>query len=285
MTRRTLPIFAGAGLIGLAAAVLLPAALLAAHSPLEFRLQDAHSRAALGTLQPGDTLTLGVGQRVRLHAVIPRDGKDVFPRVRYTVQSGHNNIEIDALGADDTSGALVVQGTRAATIQAGTSAIIRYHLLSEQSLAGADASGTLRVEVTGQPSLGAPAAAAPSFATPQEERAWRVVEALYHGILLRAPDGTQSERVRSIATDGWPAVEGIARQIADSQESQISVYANGVSNQQRLVALYRHLLGRDQSSIPLDDWNRLLRRLDERRYGDVVVELVRSPEFAARFGL
>ena len=77
------------------------------------------------------------------------------------------------------------------------------------------------------------------------------------------------------------AAEGIAR----SEESRIRIYENGdVTNERRLISLYRNLLGLDSSDVDRADWSDDLRRLRDGRIGEVVSDMVRSERFRSRFG-
>ena len=113
----------------------------------------------------------------------------------------------------------------------------------------------------------------------------RVIAGLYQGILLRAPDnGAVGFRDR-IAREGRAGAVRVAREIAESRESEIGVYEKGSCNQARLLALYEHLLGIDSSRVDQRRWREQLQRMERGDIAGVVDEMVQSREFAARFGL
>lgn len=113
----------------------------------------------------------------------------------------------------------------------------------------------------------------------------RVVSSLYRAILLREPDAAAAQRRDDIARHGYEAVVRHAVAIAESRESEIDVYGKGVCNQQRLLAMYQHLLGRQPSSIDQRLWRQQLDHLDRGDIAGVVEELVESRDFRDRFDL
>lgn len=114
----------------------------------------------------------------------------------------------------------------------------------------------------------------------------RIVGALYRGILLREPDqqGAVSAR-QSILTGGWSGLSRLAQEIASSRESEIDVYERGACNQQRLLAMYRELQGRESRNIDQRTWRAQLEQMGRGDIGGVVAALTETPEFQNRFGL
>ena len=76
-----------------------------------------------------------------------------------------------------------------------------------------------------------------------------------------------------------------ARQIAESRESEIDLYQKGTCNQQRLLALYKQLLGRESAQIDQSPWRAQLDHLGRGDIAEVADDLVGSREFQERFGL
>ena len=112
-----------------------------------------------------------------------------------------------------------------------------------------------------------------------------VLAALYRGILLRAPDQAAVARRDDIARNGYTGVLRQAREIAESRESEIDVYQRGTCNQQRLLALYKELLGRESAQIDQGTWRGELEHLERGDVAEVVVDMVESRDFQDRFGL
>ena len=115
-------------------------------------------------------------------------------------------------------------------------------------------------------------------------RADELVAALYRGILLREPDAAAAARRDDIRRSGYPGVVRQAREIAASRESEIEVYKRAC-NQQRLLALYKELLGRDSAQIDQNLWRSQLEHLEAGDVEEVVGDLVEMREFQTRWGL
>ena len=111
-----------------------------------------------------------------------------------------------------------------------------------------------------------------------------LLAALYRGILLRDPDPAAAARRDDIARNGYAGVVRQAREIASSHESEIEVYKRAC-NQQRLLALYKELLGRDSANIDQRLWRSQLEHLGTGDIDGVVGELVETREFQTRWGL
>ena len=112
-----------------------------------------------------------------------------------------------------------------------------------------------------------------------------VVAAFYRGILLRDPDPGAAGARDDIARNGYDAVRRVAANIANSEESRVRLYGNGVTNARRLDALYGHLLGWNRAQVGLDRWDTDLRELERGNLAGVVDAIVRSQQFRDRFGI
>lgn len=223
----------------------------------------------IGDLAPGETLYMRPGDRLRVSAVAgPEPDERDFVRARFELTEARHL-------------ALEVRETGVAVLEAGPSregeGTLRYELEGATRLPERERSGTLQIEVSDR---------GDRFGRQQLDgrRANEIVASFYRGILLREPDGDQTARVEAIQREGYPAIVQVAREIAGSRESQIGVYERGCEPQ-RLLALYRHLLGLDQGAIPLDEWKEELEALADRRYEELVEGMTRREEFIARFDL
>jgi hypothetical protein len=106
---------------------------------------------------------------------------------------------------------------------------------------------------------------------------------LYQAILLREPDRGARGTIESIDRGGYTALVRAAEGIADSDESRVRIYENGnVTNERRLISLYRNFLGLDPDDVNRSAWDRDLRRLHDGRIADVVADIVRSERFRSR---
>ena len=74
--------------------------------------------------------------------------------------------------------------------------------------------------------------------------------------------------------------------IANSDESRIRVYEReGVCNEQRLLALYKHFLGMNSSQIERRQWDAQLRSMNNGEMARVVEDLLRSDRFRSRYAV
>ena len=146
--------------------------------------------------------------------------------------------------------------------------MIGYEILSGVSLENVDAQGRLEVEIGGS-----------GWAAVNDQTTTELVADLYRGILLREPDRGAQDFEDRIAREGYAGLVGAAQAIANSEESRKGVYGKGVCDPQRLLAMYKQLLGWNESQIPVAEWNHGLDLLDQRRFPELVTELLQHREF------
>jgi hypothetical protein len=273
-----------------AAAALLLASLgtaeLAAQSARELRiLVIGENREDLGYVNPGEVLTLPPGARVRLRmqAVYGGNRSERYPSTRFTEGKGSDAIYIS--GGDQEIGNARVE---VASRPRNREEVIRYQILDRDLGIPADlmnGSITVRVGANGtsvyQPPVNQPPVVQPSG------RDAEMVRALYRGILLRDPDPSgNASALDKLRREGRSAVRDIAIDLAESRESRYEVYdRTGVSQQQRLNALYENLLGLSGDSVDRDQYNDDFARLSRGDVVAVVDGMVRSERFRDRFEL
>lgn len=250
-------------------------------SELRIGLQDMKTKADLGYVQPGETLELEVGDRVRLRMVAVVGGQwraPRYPSAAFAVLAGSDKMNISQV--DREQGSAVIEATRAT---GGRDALVSYEILDQLDIRPGLVKGTITVRIGGTPA----AAPAPTPAPPAPEvgssRAAETVAALYQGILMREPDaGGAQPLISRIEREGYPAVLTAALGLANSRESQADLGSRGVTPEQRLEALYRNLLGQSLGQIDSAAWDADLQRLRQGRMDEVIRRLVGSPEFRAQ---
>ncbi len=225
-----------------------------------------HNESAL--LSDGQTLRLEQGQTVILRVVAPDKTNPANERVylaaRYSVERGDDRaslhdadiqkgwVELTALeGRRDRREPLVVRWELAERVA-----------LEEPGLAR----GSIRVEIVPAP-----------YHWGEE-----AVAELFRGILLREPDSGARIWVDSVSRGGFPQLLEAAKAIAESRESEIDVYARGACNQQRLLALHRHLLGVEAAALDQLRWRAELDRMGRGDIAGVVLDIIRSPAYRER---
>jgi hypothetical protein len=248
----------------------LKAEKLLPNVPIELAVLQPGTFEELGRLSPGDTLTIDEGQTVVIHPFQLADNNRWWHAGTFRIAAGGSYISLEPTGRP--SGETAVRGIAPTGNRA---AVIVYEVLDSNRRPMAGSANEIRVEVRRTAAAGAP--------TDVD----RLVQDLYQGILLRDPDADGARwATEKITADGWNGLVETARTIADSRESQIQVYERAdTCNQQRLMALYRNLLGAEAGDIDLGTWRRHLDQLDSGDVGDAVAELMQSREFRTRYGL
>jgi len=117
------------------------------------------------------------------------------------------------------------------------------------------------------------------------DRATKLTRVLYQGILMRDLDPGASGTVDSIRNGGYNALLDAAVSIANSRESRFAIPSRGVSNEQRLEALYQSLLGLSPDQADRETWRQDLRTLNDGNIAQVVENIVRSDRFRSRYSL
>jgi hypothetical protein len=141
--------------------------------------------------------------------------------------------------------------------------------------------GRIMVRVVSTPGVGT----APILQYPGRVPA-TVVTVLYRAILMRDPEaGGASGSIDDIARNGYDGVLRVANTIANSEESRSRIYVDrNVTNEQRLEALYRELLGMRRTDVSASQWESDLVQLGRGNIAGVVDAIVRSEQFRTRFG-
>lgn len=234
-------------------------------------------------LDPDDTGYLRAGEERKVRAVLGHTSNDAqHPATRYRVTAGGRYLTITS--TNEKHGEAVIEGLGQGV------ATLSWEVV-EPGLRLAARSGRLQIrvqpaeQVVDEEPVAEPPYHGPSDSTLQG-RANEVVRGLYRGILLRDPDPSSVGYVQTIQRSSWSGLQSVAQTMAESNESRRDVYSReGVGNEERLVVLYRELLGYSEDDIPEDDWNYQLRQLESRQYAEVVLEMLRQPAFRTRFGI
>lgn len=260
------------------------AAELAAQPARELRiLVIGDNREDLGYVNPGQVLNLAPGSRVRLRmqAVYGGNRSERYPSTRFTEGKGSDAVYIS--GGDQEVGNARLE---VATRPRNREEVIRYQILDRDLGIPADLmNGSITVRVDrNAANPGDPGAPSQPLPTGQDAE---LVRALYRGILMRDPDASgASSALDKLRREGRSAVGDIARSLAESEESRRGVYdRTGVSQQQRLNAIYENLLGLAADDVDRDQYNSDFERLSRGNVVAVIDSVVRSERFRERFAL
>ncbi|HEX4497680.1 MAG TPA: hypothetical protein VIE43_18550 [Thermoanaerobaculia bacterium] len=115
------------------------------------------------------------------------------------------------------------------------------------------------------------------------DRASSLTRVLYQGILMREPDPDAVGTTNAIRDGGFNALATAAVNIANSDESRVSIPRKGVTPEQRLQALYQNLLGLSPSQADPGAWTNDLQSITAGRLALVTQRIVHSDAFRTRF--
>lgn len=249
-----------------------------AQHEVQIQVKDLDSDQVIATVQPGGTITLREGQRVRLIMTADRPGRGrdrglVYPETEFTeTEPGRGWVRVTATNVENANATL--QAVRPSSASRSRTETLRYRITEDIGLPSSLRQGTVLVRVE-------PAAGSGSGAVTTSQQARDLTRRLYQAILMREPDASGSRRyVESITSGGYPALVQVAEQLAKSDESRIRVYEReGVCNEQRLLSLYKNLLGLSADQIDREQWDADLRRITAGQMDAVVAGMVRSTRF------
>jgi hypothetical protein len=243
---------------------------------VQIQVKDLDSDQVIATVQPGGTITLRDGQRVRLIMTADHPGRGkglVYPETEFIeADPGRGWVRVTRTNVENANATL--QAVRPSSASRSRTETLRYRIIEDIGLPSSLRQGTVLVRVE-------PAAGSGSAPVTTNQQARDLTRRLYQAILMREPDASGSRRyVESITSGGYPALVQVAEQLAKSDESHIRVYEReGVCNEQRLLSLYKNLLGLSADQIDREQWDADLRRLSAGQIDTVVAGMVRSTRF------
>jgi hypothetical protein len=248
------------------------------YQDVEIQVKDLETEQVIATVRPGGTVTLREGQRVRLIMTADHPGQRglVYPETEFTeTDPGRGWVRVTKTNVDNANATLRIVRPSGAT--RGRTETLRYRIVESMGVGGMPDSlreGTINIRVE-------PTSAAGTTSATTRQQARDLTNRLYQAILMRNLDETGARgHVDSIAKGGYPALIQVAERIADSDESRIGVYErDGVCNQQRLLSMYKNLLGLSANQIDREQWEEDLRRMNAGDIDAVVTGMVRSPRF------
>ena len=242
---------------------------------IAIQVKDLESEQIIATVRPGGTVTLREGQRVRLIMTADHPGQKglVYPETEFTeADPGRGWVRVTRTNVENANATLHI--VRPSAANRSRTETLRYRITESIGMPDSLRQGTINVRVE-------PAAASGSSPAATRQQARDLTNRLYQGILMRNLDEAGARgHIDSIAQGGYPALLQVAERIAESDESRIAVYEReGVCNEQRLLAMYKNLLGMSASQIDREQWEEDLRRMNAGQIDAVVAGMVRSTRF------
>ena len=264
-------------------------------------VKDIDTKAEIASVEPGGTVTLPSGSHVRLIMTALPAGRSHGPLYPATIFSDTSagGVTITRSNAENSTADLVLNRSKAAS----RTETIRYRI--EDNWVPANLrTGSFRIHIAPASEVRGNAAGNLGYSYPRgnsgnqgygsgnqgygysqgNSNADRLTRMLYQAILLRDPDPGAAGTVESIANGGYNALVQAAVGMANSEESRYRIYDQGTTNEQRLSALYRNLLGVSTSQVDRAQYENDLRRLNQGRIAEVVNDIVSSQRFRDRIG-
>jgi hypothetical protein len=244
------------------------------YQDVQIQVKDLDSDQIVATVRPGGTVTLREGQRVRLIMTADHPGQRglAYPETEFTeADPGRGWVRVTRTNVDNANATLrIVRPTGTTRSRTET---LSYRIVENIGMPDSLRQGTINVRV--EPS------GSSSTSTTTRQQARDLTNRLYQAILMRNLDETGARsHIDNIAKGGYPALIQVAERIAESDESRIAVYEReGVCNQQRLLSMYKNLLGLSASQIDREQWEEDLKRMNAGDIDAVVAGMVRSPRF------
>lgn len=271
--------------LGLAALLVLlsPLAVLAqatsrsqaAYSGVQVVVKDLGTGNDIGAIEPGGTFTLHEGEKVRLIMTATGGGKGTYyPETEFTeMEPGRGWVRVGRTSRENSSATLEI--IRPSNPNRNRNETLRYRITENVNIPSHLREGAVHIRV--EPGVASGSAPAPVTGG---HTAQDLTNLLYRAILLRDIDPAGQPYVDRVANGGYPELIKVAQEMAGSEESRVRLYERAdVNNEKRLLALYQNLLGMSQSQIDSYQWSTDLRRVNEGRIVDVVLDMVRSDRF------
>lgn len=255
------------------------------YQDIQIQVKDLDSDQVIATVQPGGTVTLREGQRVRLIMTADHPGQKglIYPETEFTeADPGRGWVRVTKTNVENANATLQI--VRPSGTTRSRTETLRYRIV-ENSLGVGGMPDSLRqgtINVRVEPTAAAGSAPTmPTTSATTRQQARDLTNRLYQAILMRNLDETGARtHVDSIMKGGYPALIQVAERIAESDESRIGVYEReDVCNQQRLLSMYKNLLGLSANQIDREQWEEDLRRMNGGDIDAVVTGMVRSPRF------
>jgi hypothetical protein len=271
----------------LAWAIALAAPLLVAapSSAVMIAVWEASTRNELARAEPGDQVTIDAGDEIMLRVFIPADESDSGEREylsgNWSLDSG-DAAEISNI--DYKKGSAVVTGDSSGNVALSFSSD---ELESDIGLWVSVRGGSAAPPPVTVPSPGgkSPPQASETETLEVYSKGGTVVTALYQGVLLRAPDPSAQTWVDQVDRGGYRKLLDVAQSIAKSNESRVDLYdRDDVSTQERVAAIYRHLLGLEPEEVDREEWNEAVAQVEDGDIAGLVGDVVADRAFRRRFG-
>lgn len=249
---------------------------------VEIVIKDISTKEDIAIVEPGGTVELPAGTRVRLiMSALPTGSArgPMYPATTFSdVSKAQGGVTITRSNAENSTADLLIGhakgGNRIETI--------RYQI-SDTWVPANLRTGSFNIRVVPGSSTGSISRGDTANAVTGRAKAEQLTRLLYNGILLRDPDSGAQGSIDAIERGGYDALVQVAVGIANSEESRVRLGATPAD--QRLASLYQILLGLNREQADPQQWRTDLDRLNRGQIADVVSSIVQSDRFRERNNL
>lgn len=251
---------------------------------VEIIVKDINTKQDIAIVEPGGTVELPAGTRVRLiMSALPTGSArgPLYPATTFTDASqAKGGVTITRSNSENSTADLML-----ANVKSGRrTETIRYQISDTWVPANLrTGSFSIRVVPGAETSTGSVSTGGTATSTDMASRAEQLTRLLYQGILLRDLDPGAQGSVEAIRTGGYDALVRVAVGIAGSEESRVRLAAT--PPEQRLASLYQILLGINREQADPQQWQSDLNLMSQGRIADVVSGIVQSDRFRQRNNL
>jgi hypothetical protein len=257
---------------------------------VQILIREIGTRNEVARINPGETVTLPEGARVRINMMALPTGSargPLYPATEFT-DTGRGGTRITRANQENAAADLEVVASK----NYNRVETIRYRITEDWVPANLR-TGSFSIRVSGDTSVSGSSTGGWSNTgtTGNGTGAWgdhavQLTQVLYQGILMREADSGAGGTIEKIRNDGFEGLVQAAVGIANSEESRTRIYQDlRVSNEQRLNALYKNLLGLDASQVSQSQRATDLSRLSNGEIARVVEDLLRSDRFRSRYAV
>jgi len=251
---------------------------------VEIVVKDINSKEDIGTVEPGGTIELPAGTRVRLiMSALPTGSArgPLYPATTFSdVSKAGGGVTITRSNAENSSADLMINHAKGG----GRTETIRYQITDTWVPANLrTGSFTIRVVPNSNSGSVATGDSASGAGLGTRSGAEQLTRLLYQGILLRDLDPGAQGTIESIQSGGYDALVRAAVGIANSEESRVRLAATPA--EQRLASMYQIFLGLSRDQADARQWASDLQLMNQGRIADVVSGIVQSDRFRERHNL
>jgi hypothetical protein len=247
---------------------------------VEIIIKDISTKQDIAIVEPGGTVELPAGSRVRLiMSALPTGSArgPMYPATTFTDAKGGSGVTITRSNSENSTADLLLSNVKSGS----RTETIRYQI-SDTWVPANLRTGSFSVRVV-PGSTSTESVSGTSTSTDLAVRAEELTRLLYQGILLRDPDPGAQGATDAIRTGGYDALVKVATGIAGSEESRVRLAATPA--EQRLASLYQILLGINRNQVDPQQWQSDLNLMNQGRIADVVSGIVQSDRFRTRHNL